>query len=236
MLERSSQPVLARGRAGPGALLRGVALAAFIAATVLSCGGTALELKAKPDRFVCPGTPITLSWQASRSPTITATPAVAGLDDLPDFGAHPICLTTSTHFLIHGGHWWWADQKPADATVYDPAIAQFPKEGPSPLRFGELGSAVQCSGDTAWVAFDQTDDWDPRLLVESVKSAGGGKVSVWHGGVRADVDSTPSTAFQHVRVQGIWLLETSCRPRPHAIAIELTATCNPDVPCGGQKK
>ena len=198
------------------------------------CGGTSLAIAVKPDRFICPGTPITLTWQASRAPRITATPSVPGLTDLPNLGVHQATINATTHFVIEGGHWWWINQTEADAIVYDPALAQFPASGGSKLQFGNVGSEVQCSSDVAWAAFDQgPDHWDPHLTIGSVRAAGGAKLSVWHGGIHAQIDSTPSSAFSGVSVQGIWLLETSCHPRPRAIGIELTATCNPNASSGG---
>jgi hypothetical protein len=212
-------------------------LFACLSVGVSACGGTSLTIAAKPDRWVCPGTPVTLTWDASRAPRITATPPVAGLTDLPNVGAHQVPITATTHFLIQGGHWWWSSQTETDAIIYNPALAQFPATGASPLQFAGVGSQVECSGDTAWVAFDQTaEHWDPRLTVGSVKARGSEKLSVWHAGIHAQIDSTPSAAFTGISVQGIWLFETSCHPRPRVVGIELTATCNPNAACGGPKQ
>jgi hypothetical protein len=210
------------------------ALAASVVCLATSCGGTYVTVAVKPDRWVCPGTPVTLSWQASRDPRITATPPVSDLTGLANVGSHPVSIKGTTHFLIQAGHWWWSGQTEADATVYDPALAQFPAGGASQLQFGKVGSEVGCSGDVAWAVFDQeSDHWDPHLTVGNIRAVGNEKVSVWHAGIHAQVNSTPSTAFNGVSVQGVWLLETSCHPRPRVVGIELTATCNPNAPCGG---
>ena len=215
-------------------------MAVLVAAVLIlanSCGGTYLTIAVKPDRWVCPGTPVTLTWQASRAPRITATPSVSGLTGLANVGSHPVSIDRTTHFVIEGGHWFWSGQTEADATIYDPALAQFPASGGSQLQFGKAGSEFECSGDIAWAVFDQgSDHWDPHLTVGKVRAAGDEKLSVWHAGIHAQVDSTPSTAFNGMSVQGVWLLETSCHPRPHAVGIELTATCNPNAPCGGPQK
>jgi hypothetical protein len=203
----------------------------FLCVLTSSCGGTYLSIAATPDRWVCPGTPITLSWAASRTPRITPTPAIGGLTALPNIGSRTVPLGATTSFLIQGGHWWWSSQTQTDAILYDPSLAQFPSTGDSQLQLAGVGTQVACSGDTAWVAFDQTTaHWDPRLLVGAVKARGGEKLSVWHAGIHAKLDSTPSDAFKTVPVEGIWLFETSCQPRPRVVGIELTATCAPKAP------
>jgi hypothetical protein len=200
------------------------------------CSSTYVNLEAHPNSWVCPGTPVVLKWAASRSPTLAALPETGELGCEATAGERRVWPSTDTKFFIKAGHWSSFTQTEADVKMYDPNVASFPQDGSaSGLQFARLGSDVHCVGSTAYVEFDQSPaDWDPRLTVQQVKSLGA-DVTVRHRGTVGVINKSASSSFRDLPVTGVWILETTCDPRPHGIGIELTAACKGASDDGGTK-
>lgn len=210
------------------------ALMLFNATLLSCCGSSYVRLEAHPNSWVCPGTPVTLLWAASRSPTLSATPAVNGLGGLDTAGELRVLPAGDTKFFIKAGHWSGLRETQADVKMYEPAVATFPTDdSPPKLQIGAFGPELHCEGKKAFVAFDQSAaNWDSRLMVGQVRSLGG-NVTVHHDGIVVDVTDQPSPAFQGKSIHGIWVLEASCDPRPPGLAIALTASCPALTAAGG---
>lgn len=205
---------------------------AFLVLSALSvgCHPASVRISVQPDRWVCPGTPVTVRWTASQPPTIRRTPSASGPQQLDELsGSMPVTVNQTTMFRLRAGCWLTANETSADAVVYDPSVQSFPDNGRSKLQLAGLGSDVKCAKGTAWTAFIQNDDhWDPRLSIGLVRALGEKPLTVWHSGIRAEVTSASSDAFQGTSMLGIWVIEGVCDPGPpRGIGIELTASCQP---------
>jgi hypothetical protein len=122
---------------GPADLLILGALAAAIGAGLAPAGGCAQisQYDVQPTR-VCTGDSVTVTWKATGSVTLVATPAIAGLGDRPSAGTASVAIAANTRLVLTASRLFGSAQREVDVVT---------APGSPPKPFGGLATCDQLS-------------------------------------------------------------------------------------------
>jgi hypothetical protein len=202
----------------------------LVLAAAPACSTPGASLRAEPN-VICPGDPVTLTWTATDSATITADPpGASGLGDVPLTGARKVSPSVTTTYTLTVRHYFKQNSSQASVDVRP--------DLPGSKRIGQSVSdpSADCDSSSVWVtAIAPANFWSPRLLVGRIASSDGRSYRVEHGGKSADIDPAhPSDLLRNLPVAGPWKLSTTLKSGeachhnvPNTLAIDVFGVCGP---------
>ena len=184
-----------------------------------SCKPAIYSFEAKPN-MSCPGTPFTLSWNASKTGTVTAKPYALDFEVPERTGEKRVTTpdgTTRYHF--HVENIWGEDNREVDVRV--------PVSKPVPVGQSIVDDSARCTdGKLSVTAKAPPPLWQSNLVVAQLTTLPGDPHTyhLEHAGKTADVaPGDTSSAFAGTLVAGDWLLSITLNSEEHCMAPDAPA-------------
>jgi len=210
-------------------------VAALCTACCLStaCSAHVNEFSAEP-RHICPGQSVDVKWSVTGSATLTATPAVAGIEngDVSDDGHAVIAPAQPTDVVLSVTRFLGS---PTGATQRIDVKEASAKPEVLSASMGDPAAAPDCKDGKAWATV-HVKRFAADVKVSTVATHAGDPrtYDVEHEGVHATIaPATPSSAFAGKPIAGDWVLTARLDPSQicHTPAIQNNVVVDVGTQC-----
>jgi hypothetical protein len=172
----------------------------------VACSAHVNDFSAEP-RHICPGQRVEVKWSVSGSATLTATPAVSGIENgaVPDDGHAVIAPTAPTEVVLSVTRFLGS---PTGATQKIEVKEPGAKPELLTASMGDPAASPGCDGGKAWATVHvKRFASDIKVATVSAHAGDPRTYDVEHEGVHGTIaPGTPSKAFEGKPIAGDWLL------------------------------